>query len=209
MHSALQGHYPWTSRNQANQRAQKKAQTESVAPKKCVFKKKKHPHPHTKKYIWIEEWILIKSWKFSPHFSTFLACYGMLPYVWFHRTTPFFTLREYVFFRQSIHTATGRPCRRAPQTKIGEHHAYQVERQQAAIPLPMSVVWRIILKQFMSFTMVCLEKKRHFSPATPLHPLFLHWFYRGSFCIHSNHMVTGIILQALEPSCKKKKICWM
>ena len=36
MHSAaLQGHYPWTSRNQGNQRAKKKnTQTENMAPPK-------------------------------------------------------------------------------------------------------------------------------------------------------------------------------
>lgn len=164
---------------------QENTQTENMAPQKKVCKKK-HPQPHTPKKNMIEKWVLIKSSKFSPHFSTFLACYGMCLNVWFHPTTPFFALRECVgFFCQSIHTATGRPCRRAPQTKVGEHHAYQVERQQAAIPLSMSVVWRSILKQFMSFIMVCLEKEALLSSHTVTFP-FSSWFYGGSFCIHTS-----------------------
>lgn len=185
-HSAApQGHYPWTSRNQGNQRAKKTHRQKTWHHKRrCV--KKKHPQPHTPKKNMIEKWVLIKSSKFSPHFSTFLACYGMCLNVWFHPTTPFFALREcVVFFCQSIHTATGRPCRRAPQTKVGEHHAYQVERQQAAIPLSMSVVWRSILKQFMSFIMVCLEKEALLSSHTVTFP-FSSWFYGGSFCIHTS-----------------------
>lgn len=118
----------------------------------------------------------------SQPFWHVTACFFMFDFILQLLFSPFGNV---FLFRQSIHTATGRPCRRAPQTKIGEDHAYQVERQQAAIPLSMSVVWRIILKQFMSFIMVCLEKEALLSSNTVTFP-FSSWFYGGSFCIHTS-----------------------
>ena len=210
MHSAaLQGYYPWTSRNQGHQRARKHTDRTHGTTKEGVLKRKNNPHPHTpKKNDMIEKWVLIKSSKFSPHFSTFLACYGMFLYVWFHPTTPFFTLRDvFLFFRQSIHTATGRPCQKSP-----------ANQDQRTPRLPGR-------KAASSYTSVHVSSSEE-------HPQTVHEFYHGMLRergtslklhryipffflisqgfvlhnIHRHHMVTGIILQALEPSCKKQNM---
>lgn len=104
-HSAApQGHYPWTSRNQGINVPRKKHtdRKHGTTKRRCVKKTNSHTHQKRNDVIFQDESSgFIKSSKFSPHFSTFLGCYGMFLYVWFHPTTPFFTLRDVFFFAKA------------------------------------------------------------------------------------------------------------
>ena len=134
---------------------------------------KKHPHPHTKKKAMVQKSILRTAHpQNSPRISQ--------PF--WHVTTCFFrfsfTLRECVFSpkhppchwptqtspaSQDLRTPRlpGRKAASSYTSVIGNHFRYQME-----------VVWRITLKQFMNFIIVCLEKKALLWD-TPLHLHFL------------------------------------